>query len=38
MYKEYDVNPDRIIAIPAISVVYIATFAMLKSAHYIMKC
>jgi len=37
MYEEYDVYSERIIAVLAILVVCLATFAVLKSAHYIVK-
>ncbi|MCJ7759444.1 MAG: hypothetical protein MUP24_14995 [Gillisia sp.] len=37
MYEEYDVYSERIIAVLAISLVCLATFAVLKSAHYIVK-
>lgn len=37
MYEQYHVLSERIIAVLAISAVCLATFAVLKSAHYIVK-
>jgi multiple antibiotic resistance protein len=37
MYEKYDIYSERIIAVVAIFAVCLATFAVLKSAHYIVK-